>query len=302
MANLKVKDYDNNAEYIKASGVGSDGDPRIIAHSISSSALPSGAATETTLTANGVLAGAVNETAPASDTASSGLNGRLQRIAQRLTSIIALLPTALGGGGGLKVDGSGTALPVSGTVAVTGVATETTLVANGVLLGAVNETAPASDTASSGLNGRLQRIAQRITSLIALIPAALSTGGFFKVANLPETAGGLSIYKSLDLDEGSCEVIKASAGQLYGMWITNNATTVRWIKFYDATSGTIGTGTPVITFGIPGNATDKIAAVSLGAHGIAFATGLCFGASTGFADADTGAPGTNDIVVNVFYK
>lgn len=57
--------------------------------------------------------GAVDETAPASDTASSGLNGRLQRIAQRLSSIIGLLPTALGAGGGLKVDGSGTALPVS---------------------------------------------------------------------------------------------------------------------------------------------------------------------------------------------
>lgn len=44
------------------------------------------------------LTGAVNETAPASDTASSGQNGRLQRIAQRLTSLIALLPTALGQG------------------------------------------------------------------------------------------------------------------------------------------------------------------------------------------------------------
>lgn len=57
--------------------------------------------------------GSLTETAPATDTASSGLNGRLQRIAQRLTSLIALLPTALGTGGGLKVDGSGTALPVS---------------------------------------------------------------------------------------------------------------------------------------------------------------------------------------------
>jgi len=35
-------------------------------------------------------------------------------------------------------------------------------------IGALAETAPASDTASSGLNGRLQRIAQRLTSLIAL--------------------------------------------------------------------------------------------------------------------------------------
>lgn len=59
--------------------------------------------------------GAVDETAPGTDTASSGLNGRLQRIAQRITSLIALLPAALGAGGGIKVDGSGTALPVSAT-------------------------------------------------------------------------------------------------------------------------------------------------------------------------------------------
>ncbi len=51
--------------------------------------------------------GGVTETAPANDTASSGLNGRLQRIAQRLTSLIALLPTSLGASGGLKVDGAG---------------------------------------------------------------------------------------------------------------------------------------------------------------------------------------------------
>ncbi len=39
--------------------------------------------------------------------------------------------------------------------------------------GIITETAPATDTASSGLNGRLQRIAQRVTSLIALVPASL---------------------------------------------------------------------------------------------------------------------------------
>jgi hypothetical protein len=40
-------------------------------------------------------------------------------------------------------------------------------------IGSLTEAAPATDTASSGLNGRLQRIAQRITSLIAQIPATL---------------------------------------------------------------------------------------------------------------------------------
>lgn len=55
-------------------------------------------------------------------------------------------------------------------------------IAVATIIGAVNETAPASDTASSGLSGRLQRIAQRITSLIALVPTALTGSGNFKVA------------------------------------------------------------------------------------------------------------------------
>ncbi len=53
-------------------------------------------ATEAKQDAEAVLIGAVTETAPSTDTASSGLNGRLQRIAQRLTSLIALLPSSIG--------------------------------------------------------------------------------------------------------------------------------------------------------------------------------------------------------------
>ena len=117
--------------------------------------LPTGAATEATLSAQSTLVGAVTETAPASDTASSGLNGRLQRVAQRLTSLIALIPASLG----QKADSASLAVTIS---------TEGT-----AQLGSIIETAPASDSASSGLNGRLQRIAQRLTSLIALIPASL---------------------------------------------------------------------------------------------------------------------------------
>lgn len=61
--------------------------------SVSALPLPSGAATEATLDAR---TGALTETAPGTDTASSGINGRLQRIAQRITSLIALLPASLG--------------------------------------------------------------------------------------------------------------------------------------------------------------------------------------------------------------
>jgi hypothetical protein len=55
-------------------------------------------------------------------------------------------------------------------------------------IGSLIETAPATDTASSGLNGRLQRIAQHLTSLIGQIPASLTPGGNLKVA-INESSG-----------------------------------------------------------------------------------------------------------------
>ncbi len=67
-------------------------------------------------------------------------------------------------------DGSLGAIVVAGSVTSSGGATEATL---DTRTGSLTETAPATDTASSGINGRLQRIAQRITSLIALLPASL---------------------------------------------------------------------------------------------------------------------------------
>ncbi|HEU4805183.1 MAG TPA: hypothetical protein VFS91_05150 [Nitrobacter sp.] len=59
----------------------------------------------------------------------------------------------------------------------------------GQTFGAINETAPSTDTAVSGLNGRLQRIAQRLTSLIALLPASL--GGKAASASLSVVQAGL---------------------------------------------------------------------------------------------------------------
>lgn len=131
-------------------------------------------ATEAKQDAQNVLVGAVNETAPATDIASSGLNGRLQRVAQRITSLIALVPTSLGqktmaNGFAVTLASDQSAIPAT----VSGVATSAKQDTQITDIGDVVEAAPASDTASSGLNGRLQRIAQRLTSLIALVPASL---------------------------------------------------------------------------------------------------------------------------------
>lgn len=118
----------------------------------------------------------------------------------------------------------------------------------------------------------------------------------------PHTTGGLSISRDIDLDNSTLTVVKASAGMLYGMSITNTSTATVYVKFYNATSGTLGTGTPVITIGIPGNSTDDTLFSQMFPMGVEFSTGICVGAGTGVADADNTDPGTNAVVANIFYK
>ncbi|MBK8270521.1 MAG: hypothetical protein IPK83_20375 [Planctomycetes bacterium] len=123
------------------------------------------------------------------------------------------------------------------------------------------------------------------------------------VTNQPHTTGGLSIFRSLDLDETE-EDVKTAAGMVYGMWVTNLATSTRYVKFYNATAAnvTVGTTTPVITIPIPGNSTDDVTGLFSSTMGIEFGTAISVAATTGLADNDTGAPGANEVVLNVFYK
>lgn len=137
--------------------------------------------------------------------------------------------------------------------------------------------------------------------LASAIPAGSNLIG--RVAIDAQTANGCDIFKSLDLDETE-EQVKATAGTLYGWAITNRRTSTLWLKFYNDTAANVivGTTVPVLTFGIPGNATDNVGANMLGGQGIAFGTAITVAATTGFADADTGAPGANELIVNIFFK
>jgi hypothetical protein len=115
----------------------------------------------------------------------------------------------------------------------------------------------------------------------------------------PSTGNGLSIFRSLDLDESE-EEVKGTAGQVYGVWFTNTSTGTRWLKFYNATaaSTTVGTTTPKLTFPLPAGGAGHIEFTI----GIPFDTAICVAATTGLADNDTGAPSANDVILNVFYK
>lgn len=115
----------------------------------------------------------------------------------------------------------------------------------------------------------------------------------------PRTGNGCTLFRSIDLDETE-EEIKASAGNLYGYYFANTTASARYIKLYNATAAntTVGTTTPIATFYLPPTSAGHIALD----FPISFATALSAAATTGVADADTGAPGASDVLFMAWYK
>lgn len=126
-----------------------------------------------------------------------------------------------------------------------------------------------------------------------------SAEGALWTTNTPTTTGGCSIFRSLDIDETE-EDVKTTAGNVYGYFFGNVATSVRYLKFYNATAAnvTVGSTTPVLTFPLPASSSGHIGF----SFPVGFSTAICVACTTGVADADTGAPGANDVILNVFYK
>lgn len=123
------------------------------------------------------------------------------------------------------------------------------------------------------------------------------------VGLVPRTTGGMTIFRSLDIDESE-EEIKATAGQVFSISAFNTTAAPLFLKFYNLTAAntTVGTSTPVLTFVVPGNAdSDGAGFVWNNDIGFAFGTAISVACTTGVADADTGAPGANACVINIGY-
>lgn len=123
-----------------------------------------------------------------------------------------------------------------------------------------------------------------------------------KVAAQASPAGGASTTGAIAPNNTTAVVLKASAGTLYGAQLAGLGSTPAYLKFYNATSATCGSGTPVKRLMIPAAATAANGAgsnITFGPQGVAFSTGITYCITTGITDADTTAAAASTFLVNV---
>jgi hypothetical protein len=205
--------------------------------------------------------GSLTETAPTTDTASSGLNGRLQRVAQRLSSLI-------GGIGG-----------VSDTAWTTG---------DGSVISVLKSLA--SDTTAADVN--LTKVGGTTLSAAAPVPAQLSQGG----AVLSDTNPIFARKPKLAMNR--LGTIKTSASYVTGakvldsLFISNQDAAAVWVQFFDVASGgtapTLGTTTPVweIDLGVG-------KALIMAQLGLSFANGIWIAVTTAQKGSTISTTGAN---------
>ena len=119
-----------------------------------------------------------------------------------------------------------------------------------------------------------------------------------------ELFNGTTLYKNIDVDESE-DQIKATAGRVYWIHVINLSAAVLYLKFYNKTAAnvTVGTTVPDLTFPVPSNGgTDGAGFVLPIPNGIVFNTAITIAATTGIADNDAGAPGANEVIVNLGYS
>jgi len=290
--------------------------------SLSSTPLPTGAATEATLASRlsesdfDTKVGSLTEAAPANDTASSGLNGRLQRIAQRITSLIALVPTALGQGTMAQsfrvVLPSDWSLP-AGTNAIGKLAAN-----SGVDIGDVDVTSVIAGTGATNL-GKAEDAAHTTGDVGVMMlavrrssPTDLSAntsdgdyeppqvnrdGAIWTVGAAGPTGGWSAATGTIGATATNIGTSN-TAGQVGGWYIFNSNASTVYVQFFNtqASGVSLGSTAPVYSFGIPAGAA---ANVQPGMVGIAHSTAISIAITT-TRSGSTGPSSTVDY--NIFYK
>jgi len=119
------------------------------------------------------------------------------------------------------------------------------------------------------------------------------------------TTGGATPFKYTSVASAESEhEIKATAGTLYSLVLTNTAATVAYYRCSNLTAAntTPGTSTEILDVAVPGATTGDGIIVPIPATGIAFSTALTCWIVTGEAENDTTEVGADDVKVFAAFK
>lgn len=111
-------------------------------------------------------------------------------------------------------------------------------------------------------------------------------------------SGNVSVGRALDVDESMDNITTTNSVQIVSIHAFNtHATDLRYLKIYDDESPDEN-DTPVFTFPLsPMGGFTRTAPIAK-----VFSTGISVRATTGVADNSTGAPGANEVIVNIEYR
>ena len=194
--------------------------------------------------------------------------------------------------GALSVVGSGGVFPVTGSGGIIGIIGSTSSGA----LSVVGSGGLFPITGSGGVIGIVGSTASGALSVTG-------SGGLMNVNMVPVTGSGhlTNMLISLASTNGSC--VKSSPSSLYGWAITNTNAALRYVKLYSkGTTISVGTDTPQITLGIPGNTAGAGMLAAEYVAGITFGSGLGYAITANVPMTDSTAIGSGDIVMNLFYN
>ena len=114
----------------------------------------------------------------------------------------------------------------------------------------------------------------------------------------PDALVGAETYRNINPGVTG-DVVKASPAVVTGGdFFNNHATDARFVKLYNKATAPDETDTPKRTYRVPA----KGGVTFSKAIGVKFSLGLSVRVTTGVADNDTGAPGANDVIINLDWE
>lgn len=163
-------------------------------------------------------------------------------------------------------------------------------------------TADAAATVGStgSVNAKLRLMSSQLDTMSTAIASLLTSS---QLVDDDQTGASINYRTSVGTTEDETE-IKATAGRLLGIQITNTNAAVRYFRCANLTAANTTPGTSTVFYGIaiPGATTGAGIVANFGPAGIAFSTALTCWVVTGVADTDVDEVAANEIKWNIIYK